>query len=119
MVDSSFIFPYLPSVLAAFLTGLGGWMAAHRMAQSNERVARIAREDKDRADRLSESHDRADDLTARFRVLMDGYELRIRDLTLEVATLRIEISQLRTELSARGNKMLTALEHIEGHDGTD
>lgn len=43
------------------------------------------------------------DLTARFRALMDGYEGRITDLTTEITSLRGEVRQLKQSLESHQN----------------
>lgn len=105
-------------ILPAAITGAASWIAAQRMARSNEKIAAVKRADDDRKERIAAAGYHAEDLTARFKLLMDGYELRIRELTTEVATLRIEVTQLRAELTYRGTKMLDHLNHLD-HDGTD
>ncbi len=107
MIDLSAYAFVLPNVL----TGLTGWIAATWVARSNEKIARIRREDEDRTRVAAAKVTAADDLTHRFKVLMDGYEARIRDLTIEVTSLRFEVAELRAELSER--------DHRRQHDGTD
>lgn len=89
---------FLPYVVPSLLSGCGGWIAAQRMARSNETIASLARADKDRAERIEAAHDHADDLTSRFRILMDGYEARIRDLTAEVAGLKVRVEEMSAQL---------------------
>jgi hypothetical protein len=90
---------YTTVVVGSSLTGLASWILSQRA---------FRREDKARV--LAAKVSAADDLTHRFKVLMDGYEARIRDLTLEVTRLRVEVAELREELSERDRR---------NHDGTD
>ena len=102
---------YIPYAIPALLTGLGSWIASQRVARSNERVAERKRADDIEDRRISDNRANAEDLTRRFRTLMDSYEARIKDLTEEVTTLRVEIAQLRHEIRVREDR--------HNHDGTD
>jgi hypothetical protein len=98
-------------VVPAVLTGIASWAAARWTAHSNEKIAGIKRDDEIRVRTAADRLIAADDLTHRFKVLMDSYEARIRDLTTEVRDLRVEVSELRLELAER--------ERRHNHDGTD
>jgi hypothetical protein len=92
---------YLPILGAATITAMGGWIAAQRMARSNEKLAAVKRADDDRKERVDGVNSNAEDMTERFRILMDGYENRIEDLTSDINSLRSEVASLRSELSSR------------------
>jgi hypothetical protein len=104
----------LTFVLPAVLTGLASWIASQRMARSNEKIAAVKRADDDRRERVNSNLSHADDLTQRFKVLMDGYESRISDLTAEVKGLRTKIDEMSMQL-----KRCSSCPYFRGHDGTD
>lgn len=66
-----------------------------------QRQVDVTREDK----QLAANQAQADSLTDRFQTLMDGYEIRIKDLTEEVKTLRNENRSLTTEVRALHTEM--------------
>ena len=100
MIDLS---SYATVVIGSSLTGLVSWITSQRVYRREER-ARVA------AAKISA----ADDLTHRFKVLMDGYEGRISDLTDEVHRLRLRIDQLSIQL-----KKCATCPYFRDHDGTD
>jgi hypothetical protein len=110
--------PYLPTILPALVAALASWIAAQRMARSNEKIASVKRADDDRKERVDHSNHTAEDLTARFRLLMDGYANRVKDLTDEVEALRSTVEALKEEL-AHQRTICRQCPHFRGHDGTD
>ena len=105
------IAPYFPYACGIIATACGSWIAAQRMARSNEAIAHHREEELARARILAAAKlasDRLDgDLTKRFQLLMDGYETRIKDLTDEIKTLRLHVDAMRIELATRGPHPLT------------
>ena len=81
-------------VLGPIAGGMLGYLGARRTARTNVLI-----EDKKQRAIAREAH--ADDLSRRFKVLMDGYESRIRDLTDEVTNLRERIDELSSQLNER------------------
>lgn len=81
-------------VISPILGGLFGWFAAIRMSRSNEKIAEANRQETHVSKMTAAEMTAADGLTRRFQVLMDGYEIRIRDLTNEVSRLRSEVERL-------------------------
>jgi hypothetical protein len=77
-------------VIGPLVGGLGGWAAAVHIARSNEKIAEKRREGEREVKKIAHE----DDLTQRFRTLMDGYESRIRDLTAEVQILRKRLEEV-------------------------
>lgn len=59
--------------------------------------------EKARESELADGVTQAQDLTARFRTLMEGYENRIKDLTSELAIRKMEHDRLETVYEARLN----------------
>lgn len=114
----------LQDVIGPLVGGLLGYFGAIHTSRSNEKIEREKREAADHEAREARRSLHADDLSQRFRTLMDGYEGRIRDLThavaeyegrirdltQEVTELRRELTDLRRELTERRR---------EDHDGTD
>ena len=84
--------------------GLGALLVAAYTQWDKRRLAREEREAQETSAREVNRNalevSQGQDLTARFKALMDGYEGRIRDLTTELATSRIEVSALRKEMQA-------------------
>ena len=81
------------TLLGALISGVFGWLVARHTAHSSEKVAADAQAEYDR-------EARGVDLSARLKVLMDSYELRVRDLTAEVEALRQRIEHLSEQLEA-------------------
>ena len=86
-------------VISPILGGLFGWFAAIRMSRSNEKIAAESRLEVHKSQMSASEVAAADGLTRRFQVLMDGYEIRIRDLTNEVSRLRSEVERLACVLT--------------------
>lgn len=80
-------------VIVPAFAALGGWLAALRMTRSNEKIENQRRDDAIR----SQFHDaklaRDDDLTERFRLLMNAYEATIAELKAEVRELRDRVEE--------------------------
>ena len=98
---------WLKENITAAVTGFFSVMVAVIAAAAKLLADRRQRTDaKDRQDKID--HDKARvveldgnaaqaaDLTARFRMLMEGYENRIKDLTVEMQGLKIDLQAVRT-----------------------
>src|ERR1700741_5490463 len=94
MIAEVLNFVDLKAVLGPLIGGFLGGMGARASIRSGERIEQIRREDAAARLRETQFSAQADDMTERFRVLMDGYEVRIRDLTDEVTSLRNAVSAL-------------------------
>lgn len=102
------------------LTGLGGWAGCHYTARMNVRIAREARQQQvEAAEKTREEKQdaadqaQADNLTQRFQTLMDGYEVRIKDLTGEVQILREENRNLTSEVRLLHKEITRLRESID------
>jgi len=102
-----------PQVIGPLGGGLFGWAASHYTARTNAKLARDVV--KDRAEDAAQARSvraetatidsfvkrevaQAENLTERFKTLMDGYENRINDLTTEVHTLRQAVAKVQDTL---------------------
>lgn len=91
----------LKDIVIPLLTGLGGWFVALRMTRSNEKI-----EDRRRDDEITRQVQiakvaRDDDLTDRFKLLMDSYEKKIAELTAEIRELRTRLELYETRWRIR------------------
>lgn len=88
-------------IVIPVLTALGGWFVALRMTRSNEKI-----EDRRRNDEITRQVQNAkvardDDLTERFKLLMDSYEKKIAELTAEIRELRTRLELYETRWRIR------------------
>lgn len=121
MLAANDIMVYVKDLIAPAMTGILGYFGAIHISRSNETIARAKRLDEDKVRRASAREAYTDDLTARFRVLMDGYEGRIADLMTEILALRREVTELREEINDRAKRChgCPYLHNPDQHDGTD
>ena len=107
------------AVLGPLIGGIFGWLVALRMSRSNEAIATAARVENEKltlaarveGDKLRQATADAtfvDGLTRRFKLLMDGYEAHIKDLSEEVSQLRSEIKHLHSLLTDRVSQVCPA-----------
>jgi hypothetical protein len=105
----------LKDVIGPLVGGLLGAGAAFYTVRANTKIARETIKEK-AEDAAQARHDRAEtatidsfvkrevaqaeNLTERFKTLMDGYEARITDLTAEVQTLRQAVSKVQDTLDS-------------------
>ena len=105
----------LKEMLSPLVGGLFGAGAAYYTVRANTKIARETIKEK-AEDAAQARHERAEtatidsfvkrevaqaeNLTERFKTLMDGYEARITDLTAEVQTLRQAVSKVQDTLDS-------------------
>lgn len=73
------------------LTCIGGWVIARYTVKSNEKIDQKQRDDSTR-EQIHDAQTSADeDMTRRFKILMDSYEQRIAQMTAEIRDLRLRV----------------------------
>lgn len=92
---------WMPAIIAGLVTVIMGWMTVRNKTSSEirgrdwerERVVRIEME-KARELEMANGLNQAQELTVRFRTLMEGYESRIKDLTADLTIRKAEYEKL-------------------------
>lgn len=78
-------------IIVPAFAALGGWLAALRMSRSNEKIENQRRDDAISGQVYAAKVARDDDLTERFKLLMNSYEAKIAELTAEIRELRVRV----------------------------
>jgi hypothetical protein len=80
MVDSD-DWPWIAAMFGTIFSGVAGWIAARIHTNSEEKLAQEAR-----TAAITASIEAS--VAARFKVLIDGYETRVAELTEDIARMR-------------------------------
>lgn len=89
-----------------------------KIAAEHDKQTRIDTARLREAEIVNDAH-QAQDLTARFRTLLEGYESRIRDLTTDLATLKAEDRLLHKLYDERTNMCNSCPYYLEHRKATD